>query len=132
MFFNSQYLCAVFIVILLTTAGCSSSGSDFSICSPVEFGAVGDGMTLDTAALQECLDRCAGGIVEIPPGTYATGTLYPHSGTTIRLAKGARLRGTTDGADWTHPAVVWIEGVHGVAIEGAGVIEGNGPYWWEE
>ena len=39
-----------------------------------DFGAVGDGKTLDTAAIQRAID--AGGVVNFPPGTYLTGTLY--------------------------------------------------------
>ena len=39
-----------------------------------EFGAAGDGVTLDTAAIQAALD--AGGIVHFPAGTYLTGSIY--------------------------------------------------------
>ena len=42
-----------------------------------EFGAVGDGVTKDTAALQAALD--AGGMVRLTPGTYVSGTLYLRS-----------------------------------------------------
>ena len=42
------------------------------------FGAVGDGQTDCTAAIQEALDAArdaGGGVVEVPPGVYATGKL---------------------------------------------------------
>ena len=38
-----------------------------------DFGAVGDGRTKDTAAVQRAID--AGGMVNFPPGTYLCGTL---------------------------------------------------------
>ncbi|MBP5638265.1 MAG: glycoside hydrolase family 28 protein, partial [Victivallales bacterium] len=42
-----------------------------------DFGAVGDGIANDTAAIQRALD--AGGAVYVPGGTYRTGTLYLRS-----------------------------------------------------
>ena len=42
-----------------------------------DFGAVGDGITKDTAAIQRAID--AGGMVMFPPGIYLAGTLYLRS-----------------------------------------------------
>ena len=38
-----------------------------------DFGAVGDGATKDTAAIQKALNK--GGTVVVPPGTFLAGTL---------------------------------------------------------
>lgn len=45
------------------------------------FGAVGDGVTDCTAAIQAAMDAAAeagGGVVEVPPGVYATGMVHLH------------------------------------------------------
>ena len=43
-----------------------------------DFGALGDGETYDTSAIQQALDSASkdGGTVYFPQGTYLTGTLY--------------------------------------------------------
>ena len=63
-----------------------------------DFGAVGDGSTRDTAAIQRALD--AGGMVCLPPGEYLTGTLYLRSHGGLELSPGAVLRGSPDPADY--------------------------------
>ncbi len=97
----------------------------------MDHGAKADGTKLDTIALQAAMDECVGGVVEIPGGTYATGSLRPPSGSTIRLADDAVLRGTTRLEDWTEGGLIFVGNVENVAVEG-GTIEGNGPHWWEE
>lgn len=53
-----------------------------------DFGASGDGMTKDTAAIQQAIDRCwvlGGGEALVPAGTYLTGAIALRSNTTLRL-----------------------------------------------
>ena len=56
-----------------------------------DYGAVGDGKTKDTPAIQKAID--AGGIVFFPPGVYLSGTLYLKSNGGLDLAPGV-------GAGW--------------------------------
>ncbi len=63
-----------------------------------DFGAVGDGVTKDTVAIQRAID--AGGIVFFPPGTYLTGTIYLKSHGGLDLAPGAVLLGSPDKEDY--------------------------------
>ena len=63
-----------------------------------DFGAVGDGIANDTAAIQRALD--AGGVVYVPGGTYRTGTLYLRSNGGLELAPDAMLVGSPDPADY--------------------------------
>ena len=112
-----------------------------------DFGAAGDGRTLDTAALQRALDAAArhgGGTVILGPGTYLSGSLFVKSHTRLVLAKEAVLLGTTrkDGyprvatraagieMEWP-AALVNVAGQTDVSIEGEGTIDGDGKPWWD-
>ena len=66
-----------------------------------DFGAVGDGITNDTVALQRAID--AGGIVHIPAGTYVTGTLYLRSHGGLDLDRHAVLRASLRPEDYCPP-----------------------------
>src|SRR5688572_4362265 len=67
------------------------------------FGAVGDGRTKDTVALQHAIDtihRRGGGVVHVPAGTWVSGTLRLRNGLTIDLAPGAVLLASPDRDDF--------------------------------
>ena len=116
-------------------------GADFDVR---DFGAKGDGMTKDTAAVQRALDACAGtgGRVRVPRGTYLIGTIYFGDRTDLHLEKGAVLLGSPDLADynredafpqnWSSKAEGW-RGAHlilalekrDIALTGEGVVDGN-------
>jgi hypothetical protein len=109
------------------------------------FGAVGDGQTLDTVALQEALDACrdaGGGEVTLPAGCYLTGTLRIHSYTTLNLTPGATLLGSTRIEDYTLDIrgkdgdqtgyhLLRIADATRVRITGGGTIDGQGPAYWD-
>lgn len=112
------------------TGGEEPTGETF--CDVRQHGAVGNGETLDTAAIQAAIDACAGtgGTVVVPPGTYYTGSLWLKSGMTFRLEEGARLLGSTEREDWTGPGLLNADGVEDLVLEGPGVVDGNGLHWW--
>ena len=61
------------------------------------FGAVGDGIQLDTAAIQAAIDTCSakgGGTVLVPPGKYLTGTLFLKSNVNLHVASTATILGS--------------------------------------
>jgi polygalacturonase len=75
-----------------------------------DFGAKGDGVTKDTAAIQKALDRCGvlgGGDVLFPAGTYLSGAIALRSNTTLRLEDRAVLSGSPDFADYPVTQVRW-------------------------
>lgn len=68
-----------------------------------DFGAIGDGKTKDTKAIQNTIDACSekgGGTVYCPPGTYLIGTIVLKSRMTFHLDSGCLLQGSTDRADY--------------------------------
>lgn len=105
-------------------------------------GAVGDGVTLNTANIQKVIDDTAaagGGVVDFPAGTYLTGTIELKSHVTLRLEKDAVLLGSVNAADYRnvdpfidgsgnpmgHALIVAVGAVH-VGIEGQGTVDGQG------
>ena len=68
------------------------------ICDVRKYGAVGDGKTLDTAAIQRAVDE--NGAVYFSPGKYLTGTIYLHDNTHLNIGMGAELIASADLADY--------------------------------
>ena len=63
-----------------------------------DYGAVGDGVSLDTKAIQKAIDL--GGTVYIPEGIYRVGTLYLRSNGGLHLAAGATLLASHERKDY--------------------------------
>jgi len=110
------------------------------------FGAVGDGRTLSTRAIQAAIDAAAkaGGRVTLPAGTYRTGALFVKSGVTLQLDRGVTLLGSRDAGDYPMlptrvagietiwpAALINIYRAHDAHISGEGVIDGDGKVWWD-
>ena len=75
--------------------------------------AVGDGKTVNTAALQRALDDCGEGeAVYLPEGVFMTGSLRMHGGTELYVDTGAVLQGTDDPDDYMPKIPSRFEGLH--------------------
>jgi polygalacturonase len=71
----------------------------FRHCDPRSYGAVNDGKTDNTTALQTAIDHCAqsGGVVSITGGgTYVTGPIELRSRVYLRIDAPTVLKNTTD------------------------------------
>lgn len=104
------------------------------------FGAVGDGVVMDTEALQAAIDACTqagGGTVWVPAGEYVAGTLHLKSHVTLSLDHGAAILGSQDRKDYPieglRPAregnsecFLYAEDAVDIRLEGLGVIDGRG------
>ncbi len=101
--------------------------------SIVAAGAVGDGITLNTVAIQRAIDSVAakgGGTVDVPPGVFVSGTFSLKSNVTLHLDNGATIKGSARLEDYVlggkRVGLMFTQDVHDVAIEGEGTIDGNG------
>ncbi|VVB60616.1 Pectate lyase superfamily protein [uncultured archaeon] len=113
------------------------------------YGAIGDGTTLDTIAINTAIDTCAnqnGGIVYFPPGTYLSGSLHLKTNVTLFVDNEAILRGTRDmtkydpreynpwakyqdsSQSYCHRSLIWGENLSNVGILGSGIIDGNDAF----
>jgi hypothetical protein len=132
------------VLTALAAAALPSPAASPGVFSVRDYGAAGDGRTLDTAAINKAVQACSaagGGQVLLPPGKYLSGTVHLKSNITLRLDAGARLVGSTDlehyqnftpppdapEAKWLrwHRALILGDGVENVALIGPGTIDGN-------
>ncbi len=109
-----------------------------STCPVRAFGALGDGLKLDTSAINSAIRAChsrGGGTVVFDAGTYRTGTIRLLDNITLRLEPGSTILGSSDLHDYPPIAkasedrdtvLLLVENVHNVAIIGEGTIDGNG------
>src|SRR5690349_3747769 len=128
------FVCSVANLFLI-----SLHAGDVNITS---FGAVGDGVTLNTPFIQKAIDECnstGGGKVVFPEGRFLSGTLVLKDGVTLHFEKGSRLLGSTDINDYRNLdpfteglgidvgwALVVAVDARNIGIEGEGAIDGQG------
>src|SRR5579859_316360 len=110
-----------------------------------DFGAKGDGVTLDTAAVQAAIDACnkdQGGTVLVPAGVFVIGTVEMKSNVTLHIAAAGKLMGTVDGKQYHAADAIPLSGdstlgdgnvglifavkAENFTIEGPGTIDGQG------
>jgi polygalacturonase len=112
------------------------------------FGAKGDGMTLNTEAINTAIDTCAaagGGHVVVPAGRYLTGAIHLKSNVDLHVSEGATLLFSTDPAHYpnfftrwegvelmNHSPLIYAYEQKNIAITGKGTIDGQGSVenWW--
>jgi polygalacturonase len=138
----SQKLC---LFLSLASLACAQDAKRFSI---PDFGAVADGKTINTAAIQKAIDQAAGaggGVVEIPAGTFRSGSIFLKKGVELFLAENAVLLGSTNIEDYPkmetrieghfepwRMALVNATQLDGLRISGKGVLDGNGITFWAQ
>lgn len=119
----------------------NASAKDF-IFNVVDYGAKGDGISLDTKAIQSAINDAGldGGRVVLPPGTYLSGTIFMKSNITLEITEGAVLLGSTNISDYpdTVPSfnsyndvfltqsLIYGDKLNNVLITGSGTIDGQG------
>ena len=114
-----------------------------------DYGAVGDGKTFDTQAIQRCVDACAaagGGRVLLENGVFLTGTLILKSYIDFHISANATLLGSPNCEDYPPllglkhidaekcprkraSCLLFAEEAEGLSVSGLGQIDGNGQHF---
>jgi len=100
----------------------------------LDFGAVGDGKSNDTDAIQKAIDSGSKSkaVVYFPSGEYYIGPVSLHSNSALELSDFAVLKGSTDTIEYKSAktgqklALINAENVTNIRISGHGKIDGNG------
>ena len=110
-----------------------------------KFGAVGDGVTLNTKAFEKAiaaLTKKGGGHLVVPQGVWFTGPIVLQSNIDLHLEAGAVIQFSGDEA--LYPVIktsfegldtrrcqspLSANGAENISITGKGVIDGNGQFW---
>jgi len=115
-----------------------------------DFGAVGDGQTMNTAAFKKAVaavNQAGGGKLVVPKGVFITGPFELCSSLDFHLDAGAMVQApaTFEALGLPDPSTLKTQaeasavkigplisgrGLHDLAITGPGTIDGNGSHWW--
>ena len=133
---------------ILLFAGWMATMASASVYNVRDYGAVGDGKSLDHEAVNRAIEACVaggGGQVYLPAGTYLCGSIRLKSNVELHLSAGctivaapAALKAYDEAEPWEGPAyqdgghtyfhnsLIWADGERNVSITGLGMIDGEG------
>lgn len=158
-----KIICLLFIVyLMIPTVGAFTVEPDLSWTKKVgarqqpkniavfkvsDYGAIADGATLNTKAIQKAIDACAssgGGIVTFEKGKYLSGSLYLKEGVNFEIPKGTVLLGSTHIEDYPEidtrvagiemrwpSALINVLDQKNVMLSGSGIIHAQGKVFWD-
>lgn len=121
-----------------------AAGSATRVCAVEKYAReTGNGITLDTAAIQAAIDDCAskgGGIVRLAGApTFVSAPLVLKSHITLEIAEGTTLEGSNNHADYPEieefhdkgrQSLLSAHNAEDITIRGGGTIDGRGESWW--
>jgi hypothetical protein len=129
----------------LVRAGAARTGAPFFDVRG--YGAVADGKTKNTRAIRAAIaaaSAAGGGTIYFGPGQYLTGPIHVKSNITLFIDAGAVVKFSTDFDDYlpmvrsrwegtevmNFSPLIYGEKVENVAIQGRGILDGQGEAWW--
>ncbi len=129
------------------SVGAKSSPSGDKTFIVNDFGAINDGISNNTIAIQKAIDACAkagGGTVYFKPGSYMTGSLFLKNNVRLRIDQDVHILGSQSFSDYPEietriagietrwPAALFnIIDVSNAALEGKGVVNARGKFCWD-
>jgi polygalacturonase len=138
---------AIFISFCLVLPAFASA-EDKTVFNIRDFGATGDGTTLDSPAINRAIQAAAqagGGTVLVPAGTYLSGSIQLTNNINLQLDAGAVILGAPQAMNaydetepWSnnpfqdgghcyfHNSLIWGENLTNISITGTGMINGGG------
>ena len=125
----------LFVVGLIVLGGVLSVSAQ-GVFNVRNYGAIGDGVALDTSAIQSAINAASaagGGQVYLPPGTYKTISLYLDDNVTLNITNGAKIQASLTSSDWdSRPYGPVIVGsfLNNIGIIGSGTIDGGGMVYY--
>ncbi len=121
----------------------SAAAGAQTVCVVQQYGATGDGRTLDTPGIQKAIDDCAakgGGVVRLAGAAkFVSAPLVLKSHITLEIAAGSTLEGSTNHNDYPEieefhqkgrQSLLSAHGAEDITIRGGGIIDGRGESWW--
>ncbi len=139
---------AVLSIVLVLAGVAAAIEAGPNVFNVKDYGAVGDGVVLDKAAINKAVKACGasgGGTVYFPAGTYLSGSIRLESNVALYLDAGATILGASNdinaydlpeelgfeqfqdfGHSHWHNSLIWGENLENIAITGTGTIDGGG------
>lgn len=112
------------------------------------FGAINDGKTLNTKAIQKAIDACSkkgGGVVTFDTGAYLTGSLFVKKGVNLVISKNVKILGSQKIEDYPEidtriagvemkwpAALINVIDQKNAAITGEGTVHAQGKPFWDK
>lgn len=142
---TDNYMRHILLFVFVFVSLCSEAAADFNVR---DFGAKGDGKTLDHSAINAAIDSCVsagGGRVVLPAGVYLCGSIRMKSNVELHISAGATIlaapasmKAYDEAEPWEGPAyqdgghtyfhnsLIYAVGHDNISITGRGMIDGKG------
>lgn len=136
---RTTYYSCISLFLLYALASCKSQNPGYY--NIADFGAKGDGKTMNTSSINLAIEKCnasGGGTVVVPAGNFLTGTIVMHSNVNLHLEPGSVLSGSKDTIDYlvmkdvlfsegyNRFGIIYANNAKNISITGQGEIFGNG------